>query len=168
VTRDGPGNWTEKAWQFSNQERSADALRFRWYALRRQLDAGDAPASAAAPAAGGAVPAAWSADEDAQLQQMVAQDGPSDWKGKAARFRTVRQLRLLCQTRLSVEMAWRLAGALGGGDAPALVAASGWRGGCGGRRGAGREQGGDGDVVDGGRGRGAADDGGQGRARRLA
>ena len=91
VAEGGTGDWKTKAEAFST-ERSAGAIRFRWYHLR---DSGAAtaacPPSAKAPAASSAAAAAgWTSAEDSQLLKLVRQRGVGDWQAKAEAFNTDR------------------------------------------------------------------------------
>lgn len=82
VARQGTGNWETKADNF-NTDRSAAALRFRWYKLSKESGHVHCPEREI-------VDARWSTREDRQLQSMVRTDGSGNWRQKAEAFDTDR------------------------------------------------------------------------------
>jgi hypothetical protein len=119
VSTYGPGNWRQKAEAFDT-DRSADALRFRWYVIQKDGEerspesddiAAKAPVVNTAGTNGNSMsktrrhskderaiqpsqqlhtPSAWLPDEDAQLRALVSKEGPGNWQNKANRFKTGR------------------------------------------------------------------------------
>ena len=92
VRMEGPGNWRQKAETF-NTDRSADALRFRWYIIQKEEEAAAAAHAARerqASADGGEVPTSWTAEEDEELRQLCIRDGTGNWSQKAEDFSTRR------------------------------------------------------------------------------
>jgi hypothetical protein len=90
VRAEGSGNWQDKADRFLTQ-RSAGALRFRWYVLKEEDTVGGGPENSPGGGSGaglGAVSghAGWTQREDQLLSRLVTQEGTGNWQQKAARF----------------------------------------------------------------------------------
>ena len=72
IGREGTGSWEVKSRKFGT-DRSAAALRFRWYKLSK--DSGEVETTERDHDV-----SRWSTAEDLQLQNMVRMEGPGNWR----------------------------------------------------------------------------------------
>ena len=94
VSQQGTGNWERKAEQFET-ERSAAALRFRWYKLAKESGEREGEGEREMVSA-----SQWTEREDRQLQSMVRTGGPGNWRQKAEATQVEEVLRVTIDVRL--------------------------------------------------------------------
>ena len=97
----GTGGWEEKARNWQGSDRSAAALRFRWYKLSKEPTGAEGGGPSGGSGGGGGYPegldsagnasregdiSRWSQAEDRQLHKMVKEEGAGNWRQKALRF----------------------------------------------------------------------------------